>query len=149
VKENAMSSLHLTDWVKRDTGRAYWIPKKVASVMETDLACEAEQATEKGSPNGLRWECNYEKSDRTRGVLFFERIGADEVDLYILPSAKRQWKTMVMLESLLKKKKAAKKYLNYVDSKENDKHLRMKNVTWDDAVKILPHLVKWIRSNVP
>lgn len=117
--------------------RSFEIPDTIADLMGSKLNC----TTSGRDKNGLRWITK----DDEYAVLFFEFYNKDStklVNLYILPSGPLPWRTTKALHNLLDMT-GNQHLLKNIHSTANMKELRLKNVTWNDAESVIPHLVKW------
>jgi hypothetical protein len=108
------------------------IPLEVARLLEKELLCN----TGGIARHGLRWV------HKDIGVLFFERIKELSVDLYILPTTNAPCRTKKALIGLLSKSGLGK-FETSIGITRGGKDLRIKNVEWNDAIILIPILVKW------
>ncbi len=125
--------------IRRNNERApgFGIPEEIAELFENQLRCK----TGGEAKHGVRWE------HQGIGALFLEKISNHGCTLYILPtSGNREWKNLVNLKAIIAGS-GLHHLNNQVQCSEDNKHLRVTNVKWDDLKILAPKLVSWVYSS--
>lgn len=128
------------EFVKRrnleSNGDFFEIPLSMATLLENTLNCK----TAMGAKHGLRWEYN------GTGLFFLEDIKDSGCTIYILPTGIRNWKTPEKIRKIIHEE-TGNEIGNSVKLDSTEKHLRIKNISWELVEKFVPILARWIMEN--
>jgi len=116
---------------------SYDLPENLVDLMENTLSCK----TDGCDKSGLRWV----KRNDNIACVFFEKITERYLNIYILPSTKDvDWRNENQLKKILREG-GNEQVINYIQfilqTQRNE--LRLKEIGWDSAYRVLPSLVAW------